>query len=115
VSAVATHRAAFRFGPVRGDRLVEELILVLRGTPSAVDDELDSILGGIRRRCTQGVEQIGVEVDDAGILLVEDGRAIRHRAVGLGDGAVRERPSRDRARHEAPLRTNPRMTMPTAG
>ena len=36
----------------------------------------------------QDVEQIGVEVGDAGIPVIEHGHAIGEDAVGLGDGTV---------------------------
>jgi hypothetical protein len=37
-----------------------------------------------RRRFAQGLEQIGVEVGHAGILVIKHGHAVRHGAVSLG-------------------------------
>ena len=36
---------------------MEELLLVRRGTPAAIDDELDPILRGIRRGLAQSTEE----------------------------------------------------------
>ena len=44
-------------------------MLVLRGTPATVDEELDPVVRGIGCRLAQGAEQISVEV---GIRPVED-------------------------------------------
>ena len=79
---------SFLFRPVLGDRLAKELILVLRGAPSAVDVELDAVVSGIRRRFAQGLEQVGVEVGDAGILVIEHRHAVGEGTVSLGDGTV---------------------------
>jgi hypothetical protein len=38
----------FLFGSVLGHRLTEQLILVLRGTPAAIDEEVDPAAGSIR-------------------------------------------------------------------
>jgi hypothetical protein len=67
---------------------MEELILVLRGTPAAVDVELDAAVSGIRRCFAQGLEQIGVEVSDAGILAIEHCHAVGDDTVSLGNGTV---------------------------
>src|SRR5262245_49631001 len=50
---------SFLFRAVLRDRLTEELRLVLRGAPAAVDEELDS---GIICRTAQGTEEIWIEV-----------------------------------------------------
>ena len=36
---------------------MEELLLVRRGTPAAIDDELDPVVRGIRRGLAQGTEE----------------------------------------------------------
>ena len=62
---------------------MEELFLVLRGTPAAVDDELDPVVRGISCSLAQGTEQIGVEVGYTRDLVVEDRRAVGDGTVGL--------------------------------
>ncbi len=71
----------FRFGSVLGNRLTKKLILVFRGTPATIDEELDAVVGGIGCGLAQGTEQFGVEVGYARNLVVKDRRAV-------GDGAV---------------------------
>ncbi len=71
----------FLFGSVLRNRLTKKLILVLRGTPATVDDELDPVVPGIRCSLAQGTEQIGVEVGYTRNLVIKDGRAV-------GDGTV---------------------------
>ena len=60
---------------------MEELLLVRRGTPAAIDDELDPVVRGIRRGLTQGTEESWIEVGHTRNLVVEDRRAV-------GDGTV---------------------------
>jgi len=60
---------------------MEELLLVLRGTPAAVDEELDPVVRGIGCSSPQGAEQSRVEVGNTRNLVVEDRRAV-------GDGTV---------------------------
>jgi hypothetical protein len=60
---------------------MEQLFLVLRGTPAAIDEELDAVVRGIRCRLAQGTEQIGIEVGYTRNLVIEDRRAV-------GDGTV---------------------------
>ena len=60
---------------------MEELLLVLPGTPATVDVEVDPVACGIGCRLAQGPEQIGVEVGDTRNLVVEDRRVV-------GDGTV---------------------------
>ena len=62
---------------------MEELLLVRRGTPATVDDELDPVARGIRRGLAQGTEERWIEVGDTRNLAVEDGRAVGDGAVGL--------------------------------
>ena len=79
---------SFRFRPVLGDRLAKKLILVLGGAPATVDGELETVVRGIRRRFAQSVEQIRVEVGDAGKLVIERGHAVGEGAVSLGHDAT---------------------------
>ena len=79
---------SFLFGSVLGNRLTEQLILVLRGTPATVDEELDPVVSGIRRRFAQGLEQNGVEVGYAGIPVIKHGHAVGEDTVSLGNGTV---------------------------
>jgi hypothetical protein len=72
---------SFLFGSVLGNRLTKKLILVLRGTPAAIDVELDPAVRGIRCSLAQGTEQIGVEVGYTRNLVIKDRRAV-------GDGTV---------------------------
>ena len=85
---MATHRAASSSEPYFGDRLTKQLILVLRGAPAAADVELDAVVSGIRRRFAQGLEQIGVEVGYAGILVIKHGHAVGEETILLGNGTV---------------------------
>ena len=73
--------AGFLFGSVLGNRLTKKLILVLRGTPATIDEELDPVVRGISCSLAQGTEQIGGEVGYTRNLLVKDRRAV-------GDGTV---------------------------
>jgi hypothetical protein len=57
------------------------VLLVLRGTPATVDDELDPIARGIRRGLAQGTEEPRIEFGYARNLVIEDRRAV-------GDGTV---------------------------
>jgi hypothetical protein len=71
----------FLFGSKLRDRLTKKLILVLRGTPATIDNELDPVVRGISRSLAQGTEQIGVEVGYTRNLVIKDRRAV-------GDGTV---------------------------
>ena len=68
---------------------MEELFLVLPGTPAAVDDELDAVDCGIRCRPAQGTEERWIEVGDTGNLVVEDRRAVGDGTVSLASTAPR--------------------------
>ena len=46
----------FLFGAVLRDRLPEQLLLVRRGTPTTLDEELDAVVPGIGRGATQRIE-----------------------------------------------------------
>ena len=61
------------------------MLLVLRGTPAAVDEELDPVVRGIGCGLAQGTEQSGIEVGDTRNLVVEDRRAVGDGTVGLAE------------------------------
>src|SRR5436309_403013 len=76
---------------------MEELLLVGRGTPAAVDDELDPVVCGIGCSPAQGTEESRFEVGYSRNLVIEDRRPIGDGAVGFAkrstavaakDGAV---------------------------
>lgn len=73
----------FLFGAILGDGLAKQLILVLRGTPAAIDAELDPVVRGISCSLAQDTEQIGVEVGYTRNLVIEDRRAVGDGTVGL--------------------------------
>jgi hypothetical protein len=60
---------------------MEELFLVLRGTPATIDDELDPVVRGIRCSLAQGTEESRIEVGYTRNLVIKDRRAV-------GDGTV---------------------------
>ena len=57
------------------------MILVLRGTPATIDEELDPVVRGIGRSLAQGTEESWIKVGYTRNLVIEDRRAI-------GDGTV---------------------------
>jgi hypothetical protein len=57
------------------------LFLVLRGTPAAVDVELDPVAGSIRCGLAEGTEESSIKVGHGRIPVIEDRRAD-------GDGTV---------------------------
>ena len=71
----------FLFGSVLGNRLAKKLILVVRGTPATIDEELDPVVRGISRSLAQGTEESWVKVGHTGKLVIKDRRAV-------GDGTV---------------------------
>src|SRR4051794_6726159 len=75
-------------GSVPGDRLAQKLVLVLRGTPAAVDVERDSVVRGVRRGPAQGRAQVWIEVRHGRNRVVEDGHAVGYDTVGLADPAA---------------------------
>ena len=75
----------FLFRAVLRDRLAEQLFLVLRGTPAAVDEELDAVVRGIRCSLAQGPEESGIEVGHARNLVIEDRRAVGDGTVSLAE------------------------------
>ena len=60
---------------------MEELFLVLRGTPATRDDELDPVVRGIRCGLAQGTEESWIEFGYTRNLVIKDRRAV-------GDGTV---------------------------
>ena len=73
----------FFFGPVLGNCLTKQLILVFWGTPATIDEELDPVVRGIGCSLAQGAEQIGVEVGYARNLVSKDRRAVGNGTVSL--------------------------------
>ena len=57
------------------------MFLVLRGTPAALDEELDAVVRSIRRSLAQGTEESRIQLGYTWNLVVEDRRAV-------GDGTV---------------------------
>ena len=90
---------SFLFGAVLGDRLTKKLTLVLRGTPAAIDEELEPVVRGIRCSLAQGTQESWIEVGDTRNLVIKDRRAVWDGTVGLakratmltakGEGSVR--------------------------
>ena len=83
VSGVATHRAASSREPYFETASSEELLLVRRGTPAAVDEELDAVVRGVRCGPAQGAEERRIEVGHGRNVVVEDRRAVGDGTVGL--------------------------------
>ena len=59
------------------------MLLVLRGTPAAVDEELDPVVRGIGCGLAQGTEESWIEVGHTRNLVIEDRRAVGDGTVGL--------------------------------
>jgi hypothetical protein len=57
------------------------VLLVLRGTPATIDEELDAVVCGISCSPAQGTEESWIEVGYTRNLVIEDRRAV-------GDGTV---------------------------
>jgi hypothetical protein len=64
------------------------LLLVLRGTPAAVDVELDAVACGISRGLAQGTEESWIEVGDTRNLVIEDRRALGNGTVSFAKGTT---------------------------
>jgi hypothetical protein len=60
---------------------MEQSFLVLPGPPATIDEELDSVVRGIRCSFAQGAEEGWIEVGYTRNLVIEDRRAV-------GDGAI---------------------------
>ena len=61
------------------------MLLVLRGTPATVDEELDPVGRGIGRGSAQGTEESRIEVGYTRNRVVEDRRAVGDGTVGLAE------------------------------
>jgi hypothetical protein len=72
----------FLFGSVLGNCLTKKLILVLRGTPATIDEELDPVVRGISCSLAQGTEERWIKVGYGRKIVIEDRRAV-------GEGTVR--------------------------
>ena len=64
---------------------MEQSLLVLRGTPATVDEELDPVVCGIRCRLAQGTEESWIEVGYTRNLVIEDRRAVGDGTVSLAE------------------------------
>jgi hypothetical protein len=62
---------------------MEQLFLVLHGTPTAIDVELDPVVRGISCRSAQRAEQSGVEFGHGRNFVIEDRHTVRDGAVFL--------------------------------
>jgi hypothetical protein len=76
------------FGSVLGDRLTKKLILVRRGTPTAIDEELDPGARSIPCGLAEGTEEIWIKVGDGRKSVVEDRHAVRDDTVSLADHTI---------------------------
>ena len=72
----------FLFRAILGNSRAKQLILVLRGTPATIDEELDPVARGISCSLAQGTEQIGVEVGYTRNVVIKGRRSV-------GDGTAR--------------------------
>ncbi len=59
------------------------MFLVLRGTPAAIDDELEPVVRGISCSLAQGTEESWIEVGYTCNLVIEDRRAVGDSTVSL--------------------------------
>jgi hypothetical protein len=73
----------FLYGSVLGNRLTKKPILVLRGTPATIDEELDPVRRGISCGLAQSPEQTGVEVAYTRNLVIKGRRAVGDGTVGF--------------------------------
>jgi hypothetical protein len=62
---------------------MEQLLLVLRGTPAAIDVELDPVACGISCSLAQGTDESWSEVGYTGNLVIEDRRAVGNGTVSF--------------------------------
>jgi hypothetical protein len=72
---------SFLLRAILGDGLAKQLFLVLRGTPAAIDEELDTVVRGISCSLAQGTEEGRIKVGYTRNLVIKDRRAV-------GDGTV---------------------------
>jgi hypothetical protein len=73
----------FLFGSVLGNRLTKKLILVLRGAPATIDEELDPVVRGISCSLAQGTEENWIKVGYTRNLVSKDRRAVGEGTVSL--------------------------------
>ena len=73
----------FLCGSVLGNRLTKKLILVLRGTPATIDEELDPVDRGISCSLAQGTEESWIKLGYARNLVIKDRRAVGNGTVSL--------------------------------
>jgi hypothetical protein len=73
----------FLFGSVLGNRLTKKLILVLRGTPATIDEELDPVVRGISCSLAQGTEESWIKLGYTRNLVIKGRRAVGDGTVGL--------------------------------
>ena len=64
---------------------MEQLLLVLGGTPATGDVELDAVVPGIPCGLAQDLEQSGVEVGHGRELVIDDRHAVRDLATRLAE------------------------------
>jgi hypothetical protein len=62
---------------------MEELLLVLPGTPAAIDDELDPVACGISCSLAQGTEESCIKLGYTRNLVIEDRRAVGNGTVSF--------------------------------
>jgi hypothetical protein len=79
---------SFLCGSVLGNRLTQQLILILRGTPATIDEELDSVVRGIRCSPPQGTQESWIKVGYTRNLVVKDRRAAGDGTVSLAKGTT---------------------------
>jgi hypothetical protein len=59
------------------------LFLVLRGTPAAVDEELDAVVCGIPCGLAEGTEESWIKVGNGRMCVIEDRHTVRDDTVSL--------------------------------
>ena len=80
------------------------MLLVLRGTPATIDEELDPVVRGIGCGLAQGTEESWIEVGYTRNLVIEDRRAVGDGTVGLAKRtAVLDCEDRERTLRAAPI------------
>ncbi len=62
---------------------MEELFLVLRGTPATLDEELDPVVCGIGCGLAEGTEERWIKVGHGRNLVIEDRHAVGDDTVSL--------------------------------
>jgi hypothetical protein len=69
---------------------LEELLLILRGTPATVDDEPDAVVRGPGGSVAQGSKERWIKIGHTGNGVVEDRRAVGEGAVSLAQETARQ-------------------------